>query len=419
MQNSARAAVLALMLLALGFIVGYGYHVVQRVPPAVPPPVPTVAKPAPPLVKGLRVSPDGRRLAFTALYDGQKHASRFVLDLQTRRWNAVKTPDGWQDYIVQWSADSRKILFEREKIPRPAGGATAGLYEAEAGRTLSDGRGATEAPSAAPDATGNAATEPTSPASPGAPDTTERLLTGEGTLPANERLVAGFWAPDSTLVVKTRREPKALYGVRGDRAALLDRAAVTYEQNRAVSEGGKTVFYVVRDVPGRAGQSALFRVQNGAARRLSEPLSELEWVYVSENARWMVLCRQADDGENWNWTLYRVTPQGASRVRSRIVPGEVSQVYWSPDTRHILGTRKGSLWLVDIPTLQTRRLGTPQDWSADDAAWVPRPQKAGSGGPGAVGGSSVIVAAKGYLWQVEVPSGAARQIWKLPPLYWK
>ncbi len=400
------------MLLALGFIVGYGYHVVQRVPPA-PPPVPVVAKPTPPVVKGLRVSPDGRRLAFTALHDGQKHASRFVLDLQTRRWNAVQTPDGWQDYIVQWSADSRKILFEREKIPRPAGGATAGLYEVEASRTASGGRGSTEAPSAAPSAL---------PASPNAPDTDERLLTGDGTLPANERLVAGFWAPDNTLVVKTRREPKALYAVRGDRAVLLDRAAVTYEQNRAVSEGGKTVFYVVRDVPDQPGQSALFRVQNGVARRLSEPLSELEWVYVSENARWMVVCRQADDGENWNWTLYRVTPQGASRVRSRIVPGEASQVYWSPDTRHILGTRKGSLWLVDIPTLQTRRLGKQQNWSADDAAWMPQPQKTRSSGGGAgdnVNSRAVIVAAKGYLWQVAAPSGAARQIWKFPPLYWK
>lgn len=412
MQNSARAAVLALLLLALGFLVGYGYHTAQSVPPpGAPPPAgptkPPRAAPAPPTVKGLRVSPDGSRLAFSAIHDGQRRASRFVLDLKTRRWSVAATPDGWQDYIVQWSADSRKILFERERIPRPAGDATPGLYEAEAKNEAEAQTG-----------TGDAARSVAAPPSPHSP--TERLLTGNGALPANEKLVAGFWTPDGTLMVKTRREPKALYALRAGRAAPVDRAAVTYEQNRAVREGGKTVFYVVRDVPGQPRQTALFRVQNGVARRLSEPLSDIEWAYVSENARWMIVCREAGDGENWNWTLYRVTPRGAARVASRVVPGDVSQVYWSPDTKRILGTSAESLWLIDIPTLQTRRLGTRRDWNANDAAWLPQLRDArGANSVSNTSSGAVIVAAKGRLWQVGVPSGAAREIWKFPDLYWK
>jgi hypothetical protein len=53
------------------------------------------------------------------------------------------------------------------------------------------------------------------------------------------------------------------------------------------------------------------------------------------------------------------------------VPGDVSGVFWSPDRKYVLGASGESLWLIDIPSLQSRRLGNRTDWDADDAGWLP------------------------------------------------
>jgi hypothetical protein len=47
-------------------------------------------------------------------------------------------------------------------------------------------------------------------------------LTPPGTLPSGEKSVAGFWTPRGELIVKTRREPKALFQMRnGHRCRLI------------------------------------------------------------------------------------------------------------------------------------------------------------------------------------------------------
>ncbi len=379
---------MALVLLALGFIVGYGYHTLNSAPPPIATiparaPKPLAVAPVPPTVKGLRASPDGMKLAFTGVYNDQTQASRFVFDLKRTTWSAQTTPRGWQDYIVQWSTDNKRILFDREKIPRVVDDSiTGGLHQAQV----------VESDSAAN-------TELSKPSI-----TNERALTPKGMLPRGEKSIAGFWTPDGVLIVKTRREPKTLFMVRDGKSVALDRAN-SYQQNRAARENGKTVFYLVRDVPGQAGQSALYRVEGKNARRLSEALSDVKWVYVAEGAGWMVVCREAGDDLNWMWTLYRVSPQKAVRQREELVTQDVSGVFWSPDRKSILGASGKSLWLIDIPTLRSRRLGPRSDWNADDAAWLPRQ-------------NAVVVASKGALWKIDTKSGAARELWKFPAQYW-
>lgn len=407
-----RAVVLGVLLLGLGFVVGYGFHTVQSEQRPVTPTGAgqngepsnsggtSTAKSTPPIVKGLRVSPDGRRVAFTAVSNKLNRANRFIFDLQTGQFTATVTPAGWQDYIVQWSPDGRKILFDREKIPRGVAETTSGLHEADV-----DDIAPPKATPASEAASASAAT-PSVEATPAPEDATQdRPLTARGVLPPNDRSVAGFWTPDGKLIVKTRREPKFLYELRDGVPIPVDRAGVTYYQNRAVRENGKTVFYVVRDVPNQPDSAALFRIENGRSRQLGAAFETPEWVYVAENGRWMIVCREAPDGENWEWTLGRVSPQGASVVSTRVVPGDVSGVFWSPDRKYILGASGESLWLIDIPSLQSRRLGNRTDWDADDAGWLPDSK-------------SVVVASKGKLWQVDVPSGAAREIWTFPPEYW-
>lgn len=366
-----RAALLALSLLVLGFLGGYGFHTAQSEPTKVPvasTPTPKPVEKIAPVVKGLRVSPDGKRVAFTAVVTARSQAYRCIFDLKTRILNAAQTPAGWQDYIVQWSRDSRKILFDRERIPRSVADTTAGLHEVQISQLKDD-----------------------------------RALTPSGTLPPNEKSMAGFWSPDGTLIVKTRREPKVLHEVKNGQTRLVDAAPVTYLQNRAVKENGKIVYYVVRDVPGASEQSALYRVENNRARRLGETFSDVEWAYVNESARWMVLCRAA--GDDWNWTLYRVSPQNAQKVSTRIVPGDVSGVFWSPDGKTILGAGGKSLWLIDIPTLKSRRLTPRTDWKADDASWRPDSK-------------NILVAARGEFWNVSTRNGEARKFWRLPDEYW-
>ena len=411
-----RAAVLGVLLLALGFVVGYGFHTVQSEQNSAPPnragqnggapstAVNPAAKPTPPVVKGLRVSPDGKRVAFTAVSNKLQRANRFIFNLQTRQFNATVTPVGWQDYIVQWSPDGRRILFDREKIPRGVEETTSGLHEADVtDSTVTSSPGATPQPST-PGATNVAEGEPTE-GETADREAADRPLTPRGALPPNDKSVAGFWAPDGRLIVKTRREPKFLYQLQDGVTVPIDRAGVTYYQNRAVDEEGKTVFYVVRDVPSQPQNAALFRIENGRSRQLGAAFEVPEWVYVAENGQWMIVCRDAPDGENWQWTLYRVSSQGARIVSTRVVPGDVSGVFWSPDRKYVLGASGESLWLINIPTLQSRRLGTRTDWDADDAGWLPDSK-------------SVVVAAKGKLWQVDVPSGTAHEIWRFPSEYW-
>jgi hypothetical protein len=412
-----RAAVLGLLLLLLGFVVGYGFHTVQSEQNSQPQsggnkngatqnsPGAGV-KTTPPVVKGLRVSPDGKRVAFTAVSNKLQRANRFIFDLQSRQFTATVTPVGWQDYIVQWSHDGRKILFDREKIPRGVAETTSGLHEADVVSSSTTTAPPGETPQTSiPTRESGAAVGSTPESDAAVNETQDRPLTPRGVLPPNDKSVAGFWTPDGKLIVKTRREPKFLYELRDGATVPLDRAGVTYYQNRAVKENGKTVFYVVRDVPNRPQSAALFRIGNGRSRQLGAAFEVPEWVYVAENGRWMIVCRAAPDGENWQWTLYRISPQSAGVVSTRVVPGDVSGVFWSPDRKYVLGASGESLWLIDIPTLQSRRLGTRADWNADDAGWLPNSR-------------SVIVAAKGKLWQVDVPSGAAHEIWQFPPEYW-
>jgi hypothetical protein len=378
---------LALILVGLGFVVGYGYHTLQSTSPSTDPPETSPSSTAP-LVKGLRVSPDDKLVAFAAVFDQSRRAGRFLLDTQTKAYSTANTPRGWQDYITQWSTNGRAVLFEREKIPRPVDDTTAGIYQEKIWLD-------------APAKQKQGAAKPHT--------TTPEIMT-EGVPPHGEKVVAGFWAPNGQLIIKTRRETKSLYAVRNGAAQFVDHSAGTYEQNRAVSENGKLVYYVVRDIT-RAGDkttgdTALFRVENGKARQISDALIDPTWVYVAENARWMIACRQADNGTDWIWTLYGVTPSQARRVRSAQVPGDVIAVYWSPDFKHVLGAAGQSLWLIDVPSLRVHRLGTRTDWNADDAAWMNREK-------------AVVVASAGRLWRVGVTDGTQRELWKFPPAYWR
>ncbi len=376
------AAFIALLLPALGFLAGYGYGFgVRRAPlpqPAVPGATPVPGAPPAPLVKGLHASPDDKFVAFTGVFDQSRRAARFVLNLQTGQAKDAQTPPGWQDYITQWSGDSRALLFERERIPRPVAEATAGLYSEPIGADGVHGQ--------------------------------PQLLTQNVNIP-DEKITAGFWTPGGHLALKTRREPKSLFLLENGTPRLIDRAGVNFQQHRALRENGKTVFYTVRDVPGGAlsGQSdaaALFRVENGQAQRLSEDLPGAIWVYLQENARRMVVCRQNANGTDWNWTLYAVSPRAATKMKTARVPGDVSTVYWSPDGQNILGAGGQSLWLVNIASLQARRLTARTDWNSDDACWLWRE-------------NAILVAAGGVLSKVAVKDGAAREIWRFPNAYWR
>ncbi len=383
--SPALAAALAVLMIVLGFIGGYGYGFGIRekapdgtiiVPGATPKPVKM-----PPQVKGLRASPDDKYMALTAVYDQSRLAARIVVDLKSGVSSEAQTAPGWQDYITQWSADSKKILFERERIPRPTADATAGLYASQM-QPAKDGK---------------------------LPEPSEPELLTQGVDVPGEKIIAGFWTPKGNLVLKTRREPKSLWEIEVGGSRLIDRAGVNFQQHRAVDENGKTVFYTVRDVPGGAnagsgGVAALFRVADGKATRLSDDLSGAVWVYLEDRARYMAVCRQGEGGD-WQWTVYSVAPRGATILKTARVPGDVGAVFWSPDGKHILGSGGQSLWIVDVPSLTARRLTKRTDWNADDACWLNKE-------------SAILVAADGILHKVAL-TGETREIWHFGDGYWR
>ena len=389
------AAMLAAVMVVLGFVAGYGYGFGKnrQVRAQV---VPLDSKPAAlaPVVKAMRVSPDGRRLAFTGVYDQSRRSSRFVIDLPSRAWSAQESPSGWQDYITQWSADGRRVLFEREKIPRPVAESKSGIYEQEIAVPQKPVAKADNRPSLQFRWTG------------------PKSLSSDVGL-KGEKIITGFWDAQGALVLKTRREPKALYRVHSGRASRVDGTAGTYMQNRAVRENSRNVLYVVRTMDASPNQStlaapgvALYRIEGNKTQRLSEALPDVEWVYISEDGRWMIAARYAENGEDWRWSLHRIGVPRAVKVKEATIPGDVISVYWSPDRRHVLGSSGGSLWIIDVPSLQVRRLGARQDWNADDAAWDGDSR-------------SALVAADGRLFRVALSSGQERELWRFPFEYWQ
>lgn len=372
---AGRIALLAILLVALGFVLGFGYQSLQHAQQNSIKAPPAITRRAP-IVRGLRVSPNDGLLAFTAVYRNAQQAGRFLFDLKTYRWSEALTPAGWQDSITQWSRDGQRVLFARERIPRAGNGGEAGLYEEKI----------------IPPATSSKRNEPES--------------LSAGAEPPGEKAYAGFWTPDGKLVMKTRRESKGLFLKQNGQAQLIDQSPGTYYQNRAVTENGATVYYVVRDITQQNGQSGLFRIQNGTSRQIGSNLDNIVWAYLAENARWMLVCTFAENGRDWLWSLYHVSPTQLTLEKQAQIPEDVIAVYWSPDFKKVLGAAGKSLWLIDIPSLQTRKLGDRDDWNADDAAWLNKENK-------------VIVAAGGQLWKVDIATGKRTEMWKFPGKYWE
>ena len=376
---AARAVVLSGVLLATGFFVGLGFQSRATEQARSAPNAKPTATPAPaPLVKGLRSSPDGRLLAFTGIYNNYGRGSVWIVDLKTKRARAAASPAGWQDYVAAWQGDGRALLIEREKIPRPAAKAKAGIYKAPvdgASLSMSEPQNMTPA------------------------------------LPRGEKIVSGLYAPDGSLILKTRSDPKTLFRVEGTgkaaRAIPIDRAAVTYGQNRAVKIGTRTVYYVMRDIEKQPDKIALFRVENAKARQISPAWNEEDviWSYVSPSGKQLLLAGYEGD-EDWKWTLYNIEANTVKRLKTAVVPGDVITVYWSPDEKQILGAAGAKLWLINLPDLKATALGARSDWNADDVTWIGEEK-------------AVAVAAGGELWRVDVPSGTASQVWRFPNEYWK
>lgn len=372
---AARALVLGGALLGTGFLVGLGFQSrasqqARETPKNQPMPTPAPA----PLVKGLRSSPDGRLLAFTGIYNNYGRGSVWLVDLRTQRARATASPAGWQDYVAAWRADGHALLIEREKIPRPAAKAKAGIYSAPVdGASLST-------------------SEP-------------RDLTPK--LPRGEKIVSGLYAPDGSIVLKTRSDPKTLFRVEGKRAIPIDRAAITYGQNRAIQIGKRTVYYVMRDIANQPSKTALFRVENAKARQISPTWndSEIAWSYVSPAGKQLLLARYEGEAD-WQWTLYNIERNTVKQIKTAVVPSDVITVYWSPDGKYIVGAAGEKLWLISLPDLKTTVLGARTDWNADDVTWIGNQQ-------------ALAVAAGGELWRVEVPTGKATKIWRFPDQFWK
>jgi dipeptidyl aminopeptidase/acylaminoacyl peptidase len=374
-MNRARVSplLLGVGLLAIGFFVGYGFQSrasqVQRFQPR-PSPKPALPT-SPPLVKGLHSSPDGALLAFTGVWDRSSRAGVWLFDLRSGRARLTPSPLGWQDFVSQWRSDGRAVLVEREKIPRAAAEAKAGLFQTPVDRaTLLSG-------------------EPQNVTPP---------------LPSGEKLVSGTFAPDGTFLLKTRREPKSLFLASGEQARLLDRSPNSYGQNRAVKQNGHLVVYAVRDAPNSSGV-ALFRVQNGRSSMLTPPLADVSWSYVSPSAKWLVVAREDSESGDFVWTLYKIEATRARELRSQTVPADAISVYWSPGEKQILGASGQKLWNVSVPDLKVRQIGAKSNWNADDATWIGNQ-------------NAVAVAAGGELWRVDVASGQAKSVWKFPAPFW-
>ncbi len=364
---------LGIGLLATGFLVGYGFQSrasqsARTQSQVTPTPAST---PSPPLAKGLHSSSDGALLAWTGVWDQSSKAGVWVFDVNRKRAHLSPSPVGWEDFVWQWRADGRALLVEREKIPRAAADAKAGMYQTPVDRaTLASGDAQNVTPP----------------------------------LPDGEKLISGTYAPDGGLLLKTRREPKNLFLSQNGQVTLLDSAAQSYGQNRAVKQNGHTVIYAVRDVI-TSKAVALFRIENSRAVQLTPNLPDVAWSYVSPSAKYLVVARQDSESGDYVWTLYEIGAKQARELKSQTVPADAISVYWSPDEKQILGAAGEKLWSIAIPSLTVKQVGTRADWNADDATWIGTQ-------------NAVALIAGGVLWKVNIASGQAVKLWEFPKQFW-
>ena len=365
-----KVALFSGVLLVLGFIIGLGYQSYQNA--AQHQKLAKVTSLQAPTTRGLRISGDDQLLAFTGIYQHFTQSSRFVFDLNKSTWSAVETPAGWQDSMVQWGKDNRTLLYERSKLPHVVIGAKAGLYSE---KVLLDS---------------------------GTPQWKNQTPLSQNLSEPGEQIYAGFWTPQDQLVVKTQHDDRSLFLAQNGKLTKLDHSPGTYYQNRAVGKD----YFAVRDIDRSGNNVALFRIHQKKSTQLGPVFSNVIWAYLSENAKWLLLCSNAADGQNWKWNLWQVQNDGLKKMTTAQIPGDVIAVYWSPDFKHILGAVGNKLWLIDVPTLKLHQIGNRDDWHADDAAWLNHQ-------------NAVIVAAAGKLWKVDIASGKAIELWEFPKKYWE
>jgi hypothetical protein len=369
--SPVKVALFSGVLLVLGFIIGLGYQSFQNAAQHQTPKLKaTVAQP--PVTHGLRVSADDQLVAFTGIYQHFTQSSRFVFDLKKSSWSAVKTPAGWEDSMVQWGKDGRTLLYERSKLPRVVTGAKAGLYSEKV--LLNSGN----------------------------PQWKNQTPLSENLQEPGEQIYAGFWTPQDQLVVKTQHDDRSLFLSQNGKLTKIDHSPGTYYQNRFVGND----YYVVRDVDRSGNKVALFRIHQNKSTQLGANFSNIIWAYLSENAKWLLLCSNAANGQDWKWDLWKVENNGLKKATTAQIPSDVIAVYWSPDFKHILGAVGNKLWLIDVPTLKLHQIGKRDDWHADDAAWLNHQ-------------NAVVVAAAGKLWKVDIASGEASELWEFPNKYWE
>jgi hypothetical protein len=363
-----KALLLAIFLVGIGIVVGYGFqssaNQTRNAAPT-PTPIPTQA----PIVKALQASPDSKKLAFTATFNNTDKAGLWIFDINSNVANYYPSPIGWQDYVVAWK-NPDSLLIERERIPRGAAEATAGMYSLPIK---------------------NGETDP------------EEWTLHSPKLPRGEKLISGFYSPDGVLHLKTRNEPKTIWRVKDDKAEKLDQSTLAYGQNRATKDGKQNSLFVVRDISAADSRQALFRVENGKTTQISEPLEDLSWSYVAPSGKHFLIAREAD--EEWVWTLYDIVGNSIRRIKEAPVPSDVISVYWSPDEKRILGAAGEKLWIIDTPSLKCTQLGTRSDWYSDDSTWIDN--------------QTVGVASSGKLWSIKVPSGQESLLWTFPKEFWQ
>jgi hypothetical protein len=374
--SPVKVALFSGVLLVLGFIIGLGYQSFENASQNQRRPAPQKIVLHPPTVRGLRISADDQLLAFSGIYNQFTSASRFVFDLKNSTWSAIETPAGWQDSMVQWGKDNRTVLYERSKIPRIVIGAKAGLYSEKV-------------------LPGNVK-----------PQWKNQMSLSQNLQEPGEKIYAGFWTPQDQLVVKTQHDDRSLYLAQNGAMVKIDHSPGTYYQNRAVGNAAHQAYYVVRDVDRSGNNVALFRIHQGKSVQLGPNFSNVIWAYLSENAKWLLLCSNAADGQNWEWDLWEVKNNRLKKITTAQIPGDVIAVYWSPDFKHILGAVGDKLWLIDVPTLKVHQIGKRNDWHADDAAWLNHQ-------------NAVVIAAAGKLWKVDITSGERTELWEFPKKYWE
>lgn len=322
----------------------------------------------------LKISPDGKWVAFTARLWPFSTGPLLIVNLASGETWSAEYYDKWEVYYATcWSKDGKRVLFFRGSIRN---GHTKGVYSVSV------------------------------------PDFTINRID----LPELENAYGPVWSPDQKQIVYriengSTGEPgneKAIYiapSKGGDSHIITKASDVIYKFWLRPYEDTYRLFIKEHRRKSAEGTLELFSPDGSHLATLAKSLTSGVTALSADGCRFCLLERKD------RLRVYRLDEPGTAPKMIKL-PDELDDLKFSGSGYQLIGWgwARGrlvprQLWLIDTDSMSIRRIGKREWYPAfQGIEWMPN-------------GKEILVSSEDKLWIVDIVSGAKRQVWQFPEKY--